>query len=265
MIGHEAVGGDGTIAHMKSILVANWKMNPATFKEAKSLFDATRKALEKTKSVSLIIAPPTIFLRDLTRHYGGRRIQFALQHVSAEMGGAFTGEVSLPQGKDAKISHCIIAHAERRAMGETNDDARRKIVAALAQKITPILCIGEATRDASGTYFNLIKEQLRIALLDIPAQKLNQILIAYEPVWAIGAAKPMDARSMHEMSIFIHKCLTESHGKEGMNVKILYGGAVDDSNVLSMLREGEVQGFLVGRASVDPTKVSALIRSLATA
>ena len=250
---------------MKSIVVANWKMHPATFKEAKQLFEATRKAAEKTKDVSVVVAPHSIFLRDIVKLYKGRRILFAMQDANPETVGAFTGEVSLLQGKDAKASHVIVAHAERRAMGETNDGARRKVGAALLNKMTPVLCIGEATRDGTGEHFNLIKEQLRIALADVPAQKVSQVIIAYEPVWAIGATRPMEARDMHEMAIFIRKTIVGTHGAEGLKMKILYGGSIDETNAAGMLRDGDVGGFLVGRASVEPTRFAALIHSLSEA
>ena len=246
---------------MKAIVVANWKMHPATLREAKTLFDALRKSIEKAKSISLTIAPPAIYLRDLVQYYKGKRISFALQNAHPETIGAFTGEISMAQGKDAKASAVIIGHAERRAMGETNDDVRRKVAAVLAQKLTPILCIGETSRDSSGEHFTFIKEQLKIALLDVPPPKVAQILIAYEPVWAIGATRAMDPRDMHEMTIFIRKTIVELLGKDGMNVRMLYG-AVDETNAPAMLRDGDVSGFLVGRASVEPSKFAALINSL---
>lgn len=248
---------------MKAIVVANWKMHPATAREAKALFDASRKIIEKAKSISLVIAPPALYLREMGSLYKGKRITFALQNGHPEVGGAFTGEISIAQGKDAKASAVIIGHAERRAMGESNDDVRRKVAAALAQKMTPILCIGETSRDSSGEHFTFVKEQLKIALLDVPPQKVTQILVAYEPVWAIGATRAMNPRDMHEMTIFIRKTIVELLGKDGMNVRMLYGGSVDETNAPEMLRDGAVSGFLVGRASVEPHKFSALINSLA--
>ncbi len=247
---------------MKSIVVANWKMHPATYREAKSLFEATKKVIEKSKSVSLVVAPPSIYLRELGNLYKGRRIALALQNAAAEATGSYTGEISLVQGKDARATYCVIGHAERRAMGETNDDARRKVAAALALKMTPILCIGETTRSASGEHFQLIKDQLRIALTDVLPQKVAHVTIAYEPVWAIGATQAMQPRDMHEMAIFIRKSIVQTHGKEGMNMKILYGGSIDETNARPMLEEGDVAGFLVGRASVDAAKFAALIQSL---
>lgn len=249
---------------MKALVVANWKMNPTTFREAKTLLEASKKAIEKSKGISLIIAPPAIYLRDLSRLSHGRRVLFALQNVHDQAGGAFTGEISIAQGKDAKISACIIGHAERRRAGETNDDCRRKVASALTNKITPILCVGEMSRDHSGEHFQFIKDQLKIALMDVPPQKVAQVVIAYEPVWAIGATTAMPPRDMHEMTIFIRKSIVETHGKDGMNMKILYGGSIDETNALAMLQGGEVAGFLVGRASIESTKFAALIHSIAT-
>ena len=250
---------------MKSIVVANWKMFPATLREAKQLFEAVRKSAENAKGVSVVVAPPVIFLRDIVKLYKGRRIAFAMQDAHPEAGGAFTGEVSIVQGKDAKASYLIVAHAERRAMGETNDDARRKVAAALDNRVTPILCIGETSRDVSGEHFNLIKEQLRIALTDVPSAKVSQVIIAYEPVWAIGATRAMEPRDMHEMAIFIRKSIVETHGKDGMNMRVLYGGSIDETNAIGMLRDGDVGGFLVGRVSIEAEKFALLVHSLSEA
>src|SRR3989344_4626117 len=128
---------------MKALVVANWKMNPATIREAKKLFEATKKASERAKHVALIVAPSAIFLRELRAHYKGRRIAFALQNASTEKGGAHTGEMSLAQGADSGATYCLVGHAERRASGESNDDTRKKDTATLAANMTPILCVGE--------------------------------------------------------------------------------------------------------------------------
>ncbi|MDR3570944.1 MAG: triose-phosphate isomerase [Candidatus Pacebacteria bacterium] len=248
---------------MKSILVANWKMNPQTMREAKGLFDATRKAAESAKDVSIMVAPPAIFLRELSQAYKGKRISFAAQNAHFQKEGAYTGEVSMSQVKDAKAAAVIIGHAERRAMGETNEETRAKINAAMAQKLQPIFCVGEHERSGAGEHFLFVKEQLRAGLQDIVPANLGKIVIAYEPVWAIGATEAMTPRQMHEMTIFIRKSLVGSHGDKAMKIKILYGGSIDETNAREMVLEGEVQGLLVGRASTNPAKVSALIKSLA--
>ena len=247
---------------MEKIIVANWKMNPVTFKEAKKLFEDTKKALDKVKQVSVVVAPPVVFLRELRLAYKGKRILFALQNAHFEPKGSHTGETSLAQGVDAGIAYVIVGHAERRADGETDEAVNKKIIAALGLKLLPILCIGERDRDASGTYYDFIKEQLQSALRDVPVNKLSKITIAYEPVWAIGGTVAMNPRDMHEMAIFIRKTIVDLYGSSGMSIKILYGGSVDETNAPDMLHDGDVDGLLVGRVSTNAQQFTALITSV---
>lgn len=247
---------------MKSLIVANWKMNPATWREAKKLFDVTKLLAAKAKKVSIIVAPPAIFLRSFAESNKGGKIALALQHGHAEATGSFTGDISYAHAKDAKVTYVIIGHAERRALGETNEDTRKKVEAALVLGMTPILCIGEKERAHDGSYFGVIRDQLRVGLADVSENKLAKVIIAYEPVWAIGATKAMAPRDMHEMAIFIRKSLVETRGSNGYAVKILYGGSIDSDNARTMLSEGDVDGLLVGRASADKEKFTALIHSL---
>src|SRR3989338_7899251 len=127
---------------MKSIVIANWKMNPPTMREAKRLFDATRKAAESAKSMTLVVAPPAIFLRELRARYKGKRIAFAIQSASAEGSGAYTGDISLLQAKDAGAQYVIVGHSEQRAKGESNETAGKVVVAALVSGLIPVLCVG---------------------------------------------------------------------------------------------------------------------------
>lgn len=244
---------------MKSLVVANWKMNPATSRDAKKLFDATKRAAESAKSVAVIVAPPSLYLRELASGYKGKRIGFAAQNAHFETTGSFTGEISIAQVKDARASHLIIAHAERRQMGETNQEANKKVLAALALGITPILCIGEKTRSQTGDHFVFVRDQIIDGLRGVQPQKLGKVIIAYEPVWAIGAEKPMSASDMHEMAIFIRKTIVDAMGPTGMTVKVLYGGSIDENNAADMLQNGDVHGLLVGRASTDAKKFAALL------
>ena len=173
---------------MKSLLVANWKMNPPTAKEAKHLFEATKKAADTAKDVSIVVAPPAIYLRELRAGYKGKRLSFAVQNAHAENAGSFTGEISLVQAKDAGATYAIIGHAERRKMGETNDDTRKKVAAAIALSISPILCVGETSRGQEGEHFAFIKEELKAGFADVLPAKIARVTIAYEPVWAIGGS-----------------------------------------------------------------------------
>lgn len=247
---------------LKTLVVANWKMNPATSREAKKLFDATKKIAEKSRAASVIVAPPAVFLRELSVNYRGSRVGFAVQGAHFEMNGAHTGETSLAQARDARARYVIVGHAERRARGETDDYVRQEVAAALSLKMIPILCVGESVRTESGEQFDAVREQLRIGLADVAASALGRVLVVYEPLWTIGASSTMHPRDMHQMAIFMRKCAVDSHGEPGRNLKILYGGSVDEKNVRAMLDDGDVRGFLVGRASIDAKEFEKLLRAI---
>ena len=246
----------------KALVVANWKMNPATFREAKKLFEATKRAVTISKGSSVVVAPPAIYLRELRAGYTGRQLAFAAQDVSHDAGGAHTGELSLSQIKEAGASYCLIGHSERRARGETNDDTRKKVAAALVAKVTPILCVGETKRDAGGEHLEGIREQLRAGFTDVLSSAVSKVIVAYEPVWAIGGEEAVAPRHMHEMAIFIRKTLVALHGEGALSLKILYGGAATEQNARDMLRHGDVSGLLVGHVSVDVERFSALLQSI---
>ncbi len=247
----------------RSLIVANWKMHPTTRVDAKQLFAAVKRIAEKIPVASIIVAPPMVYISELARGYKGRSIAFAAQHAHEGDAGAFTGEISMAQIKDAGAKYVIVGHAERRAAGESEEDVGRQVASAVTKKLAPILCIGERTRGMHGEHLVVIKEQLRAALLDVVEGDIPKIIIAYEPVWAIGAAEPMSPTQMHEMVIFIRKMIVEMKGQAGLSTKILYGGSIDDTSAKRMLDEGEVGGLLVGRASTDPVEFTALINSLA--
>jgi len=247
---------------MKALIVANWKMNPPTFREAKALFEETKRMTGLTKGISVVVAPPAIFLRGLTGGQRKGRVAFGVQNAHFETAGSHTGEISMAQARNAKATYVIVGHAERRAMGELNGDTQKKVAAALTAQMTPILCIGEKTREANADHFNVVREQLRTALLDISENKLSKIIIAYEPVWAIGASAAIKPRDMHEMSIFIRKTIVEKFGEVGHSIRILYGGSIDATNAGDMLRNGEVKGLLVGRASANIKTMTELLRAV---
>lgn len=251
---------------MKTMLVANWKMNPVTLSDAYALFDATRKSAEKNKNLSVVVAPPTLFINALRTRYKGKKVQFGAQHARGEEGGSHTGDISLRQVKGIGCQYVIIGHAERRALGETDDEVRAKVSAALMLGLIPIVCIGEKTRGSHGEHFDVVRAQLKSVFMDVPTPKVNKVIVAYEPVWAIGAPAPMQPRDMHEMSIFIRKVITECYETElkvpRVIPTVLYGGAVDSTNVHEMQTLGEVAGFLVGRASTTPDSIRVLIQAL---
>jgi triosephosphate isomerase (TIM) len=242
-------------------IVANWKMNPSSFVEAKRLFEASKKALEGTTQVRLTIAPPALYIRELRKGYRGARIDFSAQDCHFEKGGAHTGLVSAAQVLDAGVRTSIVGHAERREAGESDEVVKKKVAALFALGMLPILCVGEDKRDESGGHFEMIARQLRAAVGGLSPKDALKIIIAYEPRWAIGTSVMMQPSAMHEMSIFIRKFFVERWGEAGRSVSILYGGSVHDEGVAAMLREAEIDGLLVGRASLEPGEFSLLVRA----
>lgn len=245
---------------MKAIVIANWKMHPETAAAAKRLLDATKRAAAAARGLTVIIAPPSIYLRDIAKARG--KLGCAIQSARAEKSGAHTGDVSLAMAKDARCAYAIIGHAERRAAGETNEETSAQLQEALSLGMTPILCVGERERSADGRHFAAVKEQLRAAFAGVKAPSIKKSIIAYEPVWAIGASTPMTPRDMHEMSIYIRKTMVELLGAVAMDVRILYGGAIDATNARAMIEDGDVHGLLVGRASVEAPALKALFAAI---
>lgn len=193
------------------------------------------------------------------------KIFLGAQNISKYTEGAFTGDISISMIKDAGATYCIVGHSERRnfgsAGGENDKDINEKIKLLLKYKIVPILCVGERVRDSKHTYFNFIKKQLHDALDGVPKTMYKNIVIAYEPIWAIGKDAVRDAKpvEVNEMVIFIRKCISDlSRGKVAQDIKVIYGGSVNTNNIIDLLELGGMDGFLVGRASLstkDFTKI----------
>ena len=247
---------------MKALIIGNWKMNPATYREAKKLLDATRKAAEKTKR-SVVVAPPAVFLRDLRGAYRGKRIAFAAQDCSVYGAGAHTGELSVSQLKDAGAAYVIVGHSERRAALESDENVGKKMRAVLDAKLSPILCVGERERHASGAHLSFVRDQLRAAFKDVEAKELSRVIVAYEPVWAIGKEEAMQPRIIHEMAIFIRKTLVERYDLQAVaSLKIIYGGSTTEDNVRDILRDGDVAGVLPGHVSIDAARFTKLLQAV---
>ena len=245
----------------KKIIIGNWKMNPLTFKEAEKLFNDIRKSVSYIKKTEIVICPPFLYLEKLKKI--SRKINFGAQDAFWGNIGAFTGEVSAEMLYNAGIKYVILGHSERRALGETNALVNKKIKASLSAGLVPILCVGENIRDASHSYFNLVKTQLEECLDGIKKTLTSKIIVAYEPVWAISStANRKDATSadLREMSIFIRKILSDKFGAEASRVKIIYGGSVNEKDALEFLKDGGVDGLLSGRASLDAKKFTEIIK-----
>ncbi len=246
------------------LVIGNWKMNPQTNEGAKRLATTLKKALTRVDGMVVVVAPPTPFLDvvkvALTDH---KRVFLGAQNVHWEKLGAFTGEISLPMLESFSVKYIILGHSERRRAGESDEEINKKLKAVLKTEVTPIVCVGETTRDKSAHYLNIVENQVRSVVGGISKAKLERLVIAYEPVWAIGTGLTATAENVYEMRLFIEKILADAYGRTiARKVRILYGGSVTAQNANLLITEGNVDGFLVGGASLDAEEFSSIVKTV---
>lgn len=249
---------------VNKIVVGNWKMNPLSLKEAEKLFTNISKSVSNIKKTEIIICPPFIYLEKLKKI--SKKIYLGAQDTFGRDTGAYTGEVSGDMLYDIGVRYVILGHSERRSIlngiGESNETINKKLKASIAAGLNPILCVGENTRDENHEYLSFIKTQLEESLDGVSKNFISKIIIAYEPVWAIGkGALPARPEEFLEMSIFIKKILSDKFGLKMIEgIKIIYGGSVDEKNTLDFISKGRADGFLVGRASLNEKKFSNIVK-----
>lgn len=246
---------------MRKIIVANWKMNPATVREAKALAAKTKLLASKLSKTSAIACVPAAFLDSLTATRS--KLLWGAQDVSLQAGeGPFTGELSAEMLRYAGAEFALVGHSERRALGETDEVVSLKVKNALSAKLKVILCVGEQTRDEGGAYLEPLREQIKLAIKGLSKSDLKKIIVAYEPVWAVGR-KALNADTPAEFfhhSLFIRKVISDLFDKKtAMQVPVLYGGSVDGKNAEGFLKEGRADGLLVGRASLKPEEFKKIL------
>lgn len=234
------------------LIIANWKMNPQTKKDAEIIFNNISDSLKDVKGVQVVICPPYPFFF-LKEKIKDKKVHLGSQDVFSEKSGSYTGEVSAPQLKDFGVEYVIIGHSERRALGDTNQIINKKILSTFKSKMVPIFCVGENKRDVNGFYLSFIKQQIIEGLFGISNLQIKNIVIAYEPVWAIGdgAERVATPAEFIEIRIFIKKVIADLYNvKIAREIKIIYGGSVHPENTEAFIKEGEADGLLVGRDSL---------------
>jgi triosephosphate isomerase len=245
------------------IVIANWKMNPLSIKDAEKLFGAVAKSLSTVKKTEVVVCPPFIFLDRLSK-IRTSKISLGAQDAFGGEVGAFTGEVSSEMLSNMKVKYVIVGHSERRALGESNADINKKIKGIIASGMFPVLCVGELLRDENHEYFNLVKIQLKECLAGISKNLIPKIIIAYEPVWAISTTadrKDATAKDSEEMAIFIRKVLSDmSSPQVAGSVRVLYGGSVNERDAGEFMEHGGVDGLLAGKASLDVKKFTEIVK-----
>ncbi len=238
---------------MNKIIIANWKLNPLTEK------DAVRLATASDVS-GVVICPPFPFLEKV--HGALKKAALGAQDIFWESSGAYTGEVSAPMLKNFGVSYVIIGHSERRALGETDSDINKKVKAALVAGLKVILCVGEPwaiKKKGLAAAKNFVAGQIKKDLAGLKSLVINHksLTIAYEPIWAIGTGKNDKPENTAEMVKFIKKLLVSSHKSK---VSVLYGGSVNAKNIADFLERGCVDGALVGGASLKPAEFKKIMK-----
>ncbi len=242
------------------LVIANWKMNPATLIEAKTIFSGTKAAAKKYQQVKVVAAVPTLYVLELKKLLGKSTLALGVQNAHEASLGAYTGETGIGMLQAARVAYVILGHSERRLLGETDEAIARKVASLLKAHITPVICVGERERDSQGNFYSVIESQISIALSLVKATALKDVVIAYEPIWAIGTGKTANVADVYEMQLFIEKILTKLFNRAAARkVTIIYGGSVNAENAQTLFTEGGVTGFLVGGASLKPAEFTKII------
>ena len=242
---------------MKSLIIANWKMNPASQKEAKVLFEGIKKGVKNIKT-EVVVCPPFVFLPLL------KGLMLGAQNVYFEEKGAFTGEISASMLKDLKIEYVIIGHSERRKhFLETDEIVNKKVKKALFFNLKPILCIGETAeeRDA-GKKSEVLERQFKNGLKNVTKEEMKRITVAYEPVWAIGTGNNCLVDETMSSVLFIRKIISKLYNREiADKTRILYGGSVKSDNSAFYVKNAGANGLLVGGASLNVEEFIKIVKS----
>lgn len=246
------------------MIAGNWKMN-LTLKEAAQLVKAVAEGMQGLHGVEVLVAPPFTALTTVKDAIGNTPILLAGQNMHGEEQGAFTGEVSAAMLADAGCTHVILGHSERRTLfGETDDNIDRKAAVAVKKGLIPIVCIGETLEEREKDLtVSIIERQLRLSLRSFREEKKipASTILAYEPVWAIGTGRTATPEQAQEVHQFIRQWLKDQFGKQpAESIRILYGGSVKPDNVRELMSKPDIDGALVGGASLKPESFLPIVR-----
>ncbi len=250
----------------KTLIAGNWKLNK-TIREAIDLVTLLKRQLGDLQNVDIVVCPPYTALSEAAEILSESDIQLGAQDLYWEEKGAFTGEISGSMIKEAGAQFVIIGHSERRQFfHETNETVNKKTKAALKNNLTPIVCVGEMLSEReNGKTFQIIQSQFAGAFSHFTAEEMKKLVIAYEPVWAIGTGKVATPQQAEEVHAFIRKEISKAFGDEvAAGLRILYGGSVKPDNISSLMNEPDIDGALVGGASLEAAQFSDIVKHAAT-
>lgn len=248
------------------IVAGNWKMNK-NVDETKQLVKAIKKNIKdlELKNTRVIVAPTFVNLRQAIKRAKKSAIEVVAQNMHQAKSGAFTGEISAEMLQVIGVKTVILGHSERRTyFGETDEILAEKVNAALENDLEVIFCFGELLEDRkSGNHFNVVESQLKNALFHLPKESFENIVLAYEPVWAIGTGETASPEQAQEMHAFIREVLTKQYDQNtALSVSILYGGSVKPANAEEIFSKPDVDGGLIGGASLKPDDFTAIIKAI---
>ena len=244
------------------IVAGNWKMNK-TASEAAELINAIKAELEGVSGVDVVVCPPTTDLKDAAAAVDGSSIGLGAQNVHWAESGAFTGEVSTDMLKDLGVKYVIIGHSERRQyFGETNETVNKRTKAALAAGLTPLVCVGETLEERdSGQMESVVVNQVKEGLADL-GDDLGKIVVAYEPVWAIGTGRTATPAQAQEVHALIRRTLAEiSSGDVANTIRLQYGGSMKPGNAVELMSQPDIDGGLIGGAALQADSFAAIIKA----
>ena len=249
--------------YRKTIIAGNWKMNK-TATEAKKFADDFKALLPKTKWCDVVVCVPSVDISAAVRAFKDSRVAVGAQNLFYEDHGAYTGEVSAAMLCDLGVKYVIVGHSERRAMfGETDAIVNKKVHAALNAGLNPIICVGESLDQREmGVTMELIALQVKSALAGVAAENIRRCVIAYEPIWAIGTGKTATPEQAEEVCENIRAVIRKLYGaKVARAISILYGGSMNEKNAYDLLAQPDIDGGLIGGASLVPEKFVKIIEA----
>lgn len=253
---------------MRKLIIANWKCNPLTLKLAQDLLRACNRGVHKTRKAEVVVCPPFVYifrLSELLSKWKKAKISLGAQNCFWENQGPYTGAISPIMLKNLKCQYIIIGHSERRKfVNETNQMINKKVHAILANGLTPVLCVGEDLKDKeNGKILIALKSQIENGLKRVSKKDVDNVVIAYEPRWAIGTGNACSSDEACVSRLLIQKILSQKYSQKlAGKIRILYGGSVNSSNVLDFTESAGYQGVLIGSASLDTDEFTGIIKEL---
>ncbi|MBN37600.1 MAG: triose-phosphate isomerase [Opitutae bacterium] len=251
----------------KYLIAGNWKMNK-TATEAVDLIKEINSSVGSQTTVQVCVCPPFTSLAKASELVDQTEVILGAQNMSAHPSGAFTGEISAEMLRDLYVGFVILGHSERRQFyGETNESVNKKVLAAVDNNLKPIYCIGETLEEReAGQTLEIVRSQVREGLENFPANAIDNLVLAYEPVWAIGTGKTATDEMAQEVHADIRKVLVEMFGDSaGASVRILYGGSMKPENAAGLLSQPDVDGGLIGGASLTSRAFSGIVEAALSA